>query len=392
MGDFLKNCILIEPKILNLIPWHKAYAKAFEKLSFKAHLVTNDENFISQIENVLDNDTKFFFTIDGVGSTAKLQNSELIYDYLNIPIISTYTDHPEQYTRLISESSNYVYSGFFDEGDIAYSKKYILNDANYFFHTDFGLCDESLRVPTFEERDLDIMFCGTIPDPGYFRSLFENINMPYSINFCNEIIEMLKSSDQISLPDAFESVLSSKNLFLDSLSLKNVHSLMSTLSHYIRGCRRIDLFKSLTEQNLKINFFGFEKDYNLIANENVTYCGFLRGENYWDALRRSKITLNSSPLSKYALSERQPTSMLNGALVVTDTNPYMDLYYKDGRDVISYNHNDYSHLADNLKEVLNSKALFEKITNNALLITKNNHTVNHRAQSILDVLRQGGAL
>jgi spore maturation protein CgeB len=67
----------------------------------------------------------------------------------------------------------------------------------------------------------------------------------------------------------------------------------------------------------------------------------------------------------------------------------MDLYFKDGRDLIAYSHIDYSPLPERISQMLKSREKWEEMTRNAYAAVKADHTFLHRAQEILEVLHSG---
>ena len=332
-------------------------------------------------------------TFSGYG-ILEAAKGKLSFDALGIPLISLYVDHPENTPLRFNLSPIHSFSGLFDRSDITYAQKYLKSPTRYFFLTDAGL--EHPQPPlSFEKRDIDILFCGTIPDFNKIREKIEKMGRPNLLKLFDEWAHMLLEDEHISPYDAFE-ILSGDTGFHFKPNAANgtaIHEFLSWVTHYVRGKRRVKLLNTLLDSGLKISCAGEQSHFHMLDSPNLQifdnneYDTF--GYRYLDLVRRAKVTINTSPLSQYALSERQPTSMLNGTLVVSDMNPYMDLYFQDGRELITYSHSDYSPLPERITQVLGERERWEEITRNAYDVAKRHHTFLRRAEEIVEVLHSG---
>jgi len=393
----MKRCIIIRPEWRIIEGWAPAYAVAFESLGYEVSLVDTICDVLNILSSSINSDSTdtfdFLLTFSGYGIDAAANNG-LHLDTLGLPVIALYVDHPENTALRFNLSPVNSFSGLFDRADIVHARKYLNSPTQYFFLTDAGL-EYPKPPPGFDERDIDIMFCGTIPDYQENRTSIKNMNRPNLLKLFDELTHMLLENEHISPYDAFEVLISGLGLDFKPSGADGamLHSMLSLATHYVRGKRRIALLNTLFDSGLKLTCVGKPEQFHIFDSLNFEVLDYEKydtfGEGYLNLIRRSKVTINTSPLSQYALSERQPTSMLNGTLVVSDMNPYMEQYFKDGRDLIAYSHNDYSPLPERIRQVLDNRKKWEDMTQNAYTATKNYHTFLHRAKEILEVLNSG---
>ena len=393
----MKRCIIVKPEWRIIEGWAPAYAQAFQMLGYAVDLAENVGDLFKIISSAISSDInssfEFLLTFSGYGINEAAMG-QFSFDILGIPVVSLYIDHPENTPSRHNLSPVNSFSGLFDRGDIIYARKYLESSTRYFFLTDAGL-EYPGPLPGFYERDIDILFCGTIPDYNKNRACIEGMGRPNLLKFFDMLAYMLLHNEHLSPYDALEAILENSGFRLlpGGAGSTLIHVMISQVTHYVRGKRRIKLLNTLLDSGLKICCVGPPGHFHMFDNPNLQILDYAVhnafGDGYLQLVRRAKVTINTSPLSQYAISERQPTSMLNGALVVSDMNPYMDLYFKDGRDLIAYSHEDYGHLPQSISFVLGNREKWEEMTYNAYNIAKTHHTFTCRAKEIIDVLHSG---
>jgi hypothetical protein len=393
----MKKCIIIrsEWKIIN--GWAPAYAEAFRLLGYEVFLADSFTDVLKilscSIKSGCEGSFEFLLTFSGFG-IEQASECGLSIESLGIPLVSLYIDHPENTAYRLCQMPANSFAGLFDRGDIIYARKYINSQTRYFFLTDAGL-EHPDPLPGFDERDIDVLFCGTIPSGYQTRDVVAGTGRPNLLAIFDKLTDMLLTNDKISPYTAFEKLCNDAGFDFvpDGTEKAFIHSFLSLATHYVRGRRRIALLRTLLDSELKIACVGDSNQTKIFNSPNLEVLDAMKlntfGEGYLKMIRRAKVTINTSPLSQYALSERQPTSMLNGALVVSDMNPYMDIYFKDNRDLIAYSHSDYSTLPERIRQVMCNREKWAAMTQSAYAAAKEHHTFINRAKEILQVLHSG---
>jgi len=392
-----KNCVIYLGAVRDtdqyMRDWSCAYAAALRELGYVVAIIdftTDGKIFTESLLKALNLNPKpaFILSIHGYAHDLQAGNGQSLYDLYQIPFLALSLDNVTCYPISIKHESRFTFWGLYDKPDLDYAIKYINPNKNYFFAPNAGF-SSSAPPTSFHERDYDIMFCGTIFDPEYYKNNWKQFSNPHLDALCESMLEILLPDNRKSPFEAIEEALRCLGILSFNDVGNNFHALVNVVSSYVRGYRRKALLNELAQAGLKIHCFGHKKQLEKLDNPNLIIHDFLYTREYLEVLGRSKIVLNTTPNGKYSVTERQLSAMMNGAAVATDTNDYIEQSFTDNTSIIGFSHKDYKSLADKLSYLLASPQKLEEIARNGEEAAKKNHTVRHRAADLIAVAETG---
>ncbi len=260
----------------------------------------------------------------------------------------------------------------------------------------------ALFMPHAVERELtasmdapklyDVVMLASLIDYESLRQLWHE-KFPAELCAIMDIAAEIALSDQdISYVQAFVKAMDQQAHKQGAFDLTKVDivEVLDQIEGYIRGKDRIELLKAL--DGVKIDVFGSagqpegwrkylgNKAHNITIHEPVPY------EKALEIMRQSKILLNSCPSIKNGAHERIFAGFATGALVVTNENPYMRQYFKDGENIVFYQYRRWSEIKDKIKNYLSDEGQRKQVVEKGRTVTMQNHTWDHRAKALVKEL------
>lgn len=157
---------------------------------------------------------------------------------------------------------------------------------------------------------------------------------------------------------------------------------------FIRAYVRSLVVDTLLQSDLDVHVFGNgwenyngENRHNLHIHSAVSYNESL------NVICNTKIILNVTPTLNNGSHERIFSSMLNGAVCFTTRSLYLE---REGleQDVIQFSISDIADLPQMVRLILENPLLAQELTHHAKQTALENHLWKHRADSILDIVKQ----
>lgn len=222
------------------------------------------------------------------------------------------------------------------------------------------------------------------------------------INFSNRKYDVLFTG---SLYNNKVSTNSQKKWF-DELR-DNVDLQLSDLMEKYYGKYDIDIISNYSEVDVSIRGYYRKKLIDVIHNINPKYKIALVGNgwdknNYTDNVEsikfinntqdvvdmsaNAKISINMLPWFKYGGHDRLFNSCLTGSLCFSDMNKYLDKYYKDKENIITYQLSELDTLADKINYYLEHQDEAEQIALKGKEITMSNHTWEIRSKELKEII------
>lgn len=171
----------------------------------------------------------------------------------------------------------------------------------------------------------------------------------------------------------------------DSIQESNVINAMVEMEIYIKGRDRIDLIKSIKDQ--EVHLFGngldtlnrgdYFKNSNVVIHSPLDYLEALK------VMKQSKIVLNSSIKNKRGAHERIFSAAACGAVVVTNDNTYMRENFVDNQEIIMYRRSDFANVNARLHDLLSNDTKRQTIAEAGREKVMANHTWDHRIAALL---------
>lgn len=308
-------------------------------------------------------------------------DGKYLWEQLKIPHLSILVDPALYYMDMVA--SPYSIISVVDLFDVEGLKSFGKDNVFFLPH---GVSRE-LADAEEETKEFEVVFIGSCYD---FISLRER----WQEELKKKEIELLEESIEIFLNDNVTPLHASLAIALNhqNVSPKEVDFLQifRYLDIYTRGLDRMELIRSIKDADVHVfggtcegDIYPYKgwQDY-LYDMKNVTVHSPVDYEESHRILKRSKISLNSSPFFKNGSHERLFVPPLLGALVVSSDSLYARKEFTDGRDMLIYPPKGWGHLNDRISAVLQNEEERRDMVMKARNKILEHHTWNARAKTL----------
>lgn len=348
------------------------------------------ENFNQHTTDILFNEKyDMFFSIQSAFSETTLFGIPLI-DYIKKPYVGFIVDEPVYHLGRLKPNYDSYHLAVLDKYQKQVINKLFQNIKNVDVLHHGGFATRGSIKPLCE-REIDIFIPGGYRNPDVIYDELINYG-GYVPDFFNEILQNVLSKKALNTSlatiDYFEKLGSDFN----KKDYAEFSSIIIKVDTYIRNYTRMKVIDALVESGLNVTVCGngfsdYAKKY-----DNVTIysdCG-IDIEEALEIMGNSKMVLNSLA-TFHGSHERIFTSMLQGAISVTNTMEELENEFFDGKDYILYDYNKLDDLVIKIKSLLSNIDTAQEIADNGFLKAQN-HTWKKRADEILDIahLPKGG--
>lgn len=251
--------------------------------------------------------------------------------------------------------------------------------------------EKELSFDSNIERTFEVVFSGTCYDP-------DNLRQWWLKNYPQNVVKIIEEAVEIGLSDNhthfYQAVMQS--LLFNRVSPKEVDVLRIAyfVDFFMRGKERIDLIKSITDA--QVHIFGaptwreelpiktwedyFKDQKNVIIHPAVEYTESL------EILKKTKICLNSMPMFKNGSHERIFASLACGALPLTSDNLFVRDHFIEDEDLLLFQYSHLHEVNEKINHYLTNEKDRLKLVESGRKKVMNEHTWDHRAEKIVEML------
>lgn len=303
-----------------------------------------------------------------------------IWDALGITCYNILADHPYYYyERLKTCPENYVQLSI-DKGHEAFMRRFF-PEVQMGPFLPLGGTELSELLKTSEkdgipcllsdarinsrrpicEREIDVVFTGNYAHPSRFEKYITRLGDEYTA-FYYEMIHDLIANPQQMVEEVVERYLRREIPEVTEKELKETMQNITFLDLYIRYHARGEVVRALVDAGVRVHVFGDKWD-ELECNhpENLIDGDSLYSEECLYQIQNSKISLNVLPWFRRGPHDRIFNTMLNGAVCLTDSNPYLDEFLSDGENCLAFSLRKPQEMAERIKELLADDVRLQKI-------------------------------
>ncbi len=320
------------------------------------------------------------FTMNGIPLTEPVFCKYLLKDGV---IFCTYlVDHPcYHHLRLASDGYPYTLALSPDYGHVEYIEKYYKNIWCEAF-LPHGGCGAKNIVP-YEKRKTAVSFFGSYKPPEKILSAGDGSRL--SALFL-DIAHTLILNPAMTLEDAVKDGFESIGLGEESAFAKRMAA-ASEIDRYVRNFYRRKIIGAIADAGIEIDVYGNGWDGLDILNKgNLKIHPALDYRQSLEVMADSKISLNIMPWFKRGSHERVFSSMLCGALALSDESTYLREECEDGKTIAFYSLKDLDALTGRIETLLSNEKMAAEIAANGYELASKKHTWAHRAREILDYI------
>lgn len=359
----------------------RAFVRALERCGVQARLLGNEEGPTPNLVGELLRDPPDC-TLSFNGLLPD-EAGDFFCERLQIPHVACLVDSPNKFLSLIQSKLNIItcidqdWASFFL--GLGHSNTLFLPHA----------VEQDFRGSVEAERPYDVTFLGTCLDIDELRESWNELFSPGLIAVLNEAIDLTLSDQKTSYLQAFTLALSERirshaDIDPNSLVLPDV---LDNLEFYIRGKDRLDLLMAL--RDVKVHVFGTKSGSNgwdkylKGAPKNIEFHGRLSYTEALDALRKSKIVINSCPSIKAGAHERIFAGFLAGAAILTNDHAYIRELFDPEKEILLYRHDGYEAVNAQLADLVADEERRRAMVLSAGKKVIAHHTWDHRARTLV---------
>lgn len=227
---------------------------------------------------------------------------------------------------------------------------------------------------------------------------YEKIRSTWARKYTALIAQAMDEAAEITLSDGKTSYVQALVTVMDAYMRKpngpdptkiDFVAILDDLEFYIKGKDRVELIRNV--KDARIDIFGAPdgtatwKKY-LSSNSNVRFHDPVPFEQALDIMSQSKVLLNSGAWVKNGSHERVFSGIASGALVITNSNIYMNEQFKDGEDIAFYMPGKWDQVNALVNNMLHDEAKRNRIVEKGYQTVMQNHTWDARAAKLLKEL------
>lgn len=251
--------------------------------------------------------------------------------------------------------------------------------------------DQDFDMPSLTgpgtERPYEVSFLGSVPSHSIIVKSLKTFPLPFQ-DAMETILELLFSDVSTSYHEAYRII--AKKRQLPPLSFENETIYMKLIEMIARYRDRIELLKSI--RRIPLHIFGGSFDNRpwkevLQGQDNITFHPEITFAGALDVMKKSKITLNSSPTIKEGGHERLFYAYLCGSLPMTNENLFVNDWFQDGKNILTYRTDRRELAEEKIISFLRDEPRRIAAVEEGRAIVLSHHTWDNRAKELIAALK-----
>lgn len=188
------------------------------------------------------------------------------------------------------------------------------------------------------DRKIDVAYCAGGPCCDIPKRIWhDNESDMYIKNILDDVADYLVDNT-VSIADGFRHVILDRG-FGEDVCLKFLDK-FNDMFYYVKAVRRVKAIEFLIKNEIPVNIYGNGWEaVPMIKADNGKYArlhGALSYNEYLELIANTKVLYQDNAVFNTGAHERVFTSMLNGAVVVSEYSTYLDNEFIDGSDLFLY--------------------------------------------------------
>ena len=303
-----------------------------------------------------------------------------MYDRLPAPYVAILVDHPSCHLGRFA-IDNMILTCH-DRTHVAFLRRYFGGSRRVEFLPHGGSA-ASLDVVVPGDRPIGVLFIGTYAEPDAEYASLRASLAPGDFDIMDFVIERLLTSDCEPMEDALSAVLSVEGR---DDEWRRLCRYLPAVEAFVKPYKRMEVLRRLDDAGQPVEILG-NWPASLFRRHRIQ-----PPRPYHEALRlmlRSKIVLNMNFVPDGS-HERVFSAMLNGALPLSDYNPYLEESFPGEEDISVFRWTQLERLPERLSGLLDDPTWLERYPSRAAQLGQA-HTWAARAASLLALVRDAGS-
>ena len=381
--------VLMTGGVETLTYFSKELGKTFEEKGYKVFYydLKEKEACFSRLKRFLKPMETVLVTFNHIGLCQEEQLYHPQYGYIweqfQIPVYNIVVDHPLYYHNHLSDPvKQYHYIGI-DKQHIRYVENYYPKVKICGFLPLAGMELQEEKEEEARERDIPVLFTGNYQVPEKFNRYIERIDEEYT-RFYHKIIDEVLVQSEKTLEEVARKFCIQEMGEISDAEFAEVLAHMNFVDLYVRNTRRGNVIRTLIEAGIPVEVVGdgWEK-LECNHKELLKIHAQADTRTCLELMQRAQVSLNVMPEFKNGAHDRIFSSILNGAVSVSDDSIYLREILPEGNGICYYDRNCLENLPELIRELLESPDKRHQIATKGYEKVRAGHTWKNRAEQLI---------
>ena len=234
-------------------------------------------------------------------------------------------------------------------------------------------------------RTYRLSFAGSYVDPDQVRNQWQGFDS-HLARFLDDAAERALYDSERTLPDIFRELLSEKGLDENPVYVRKLTEVMLPVDRFVRARRRLMVLEALKDFPLHVFGNGWDNcplyDHNQwVFHPPVSY------KEMQEIMGDSQMVLSVLPYFQFGGHERIFSAMLAGAVLLTDTNAYLNQNFRPDKDFVPYSLTEPDRLRQQVGALFDDPVLLEEMAESGREAIMRGHLWKHRTEQIVEAVK-----
>ena len=352
----IRRIVMFQGGVETLEYFSRRLAEKFEQMGYTVFFfdLKNEEYSAKKLRKFLKprETVMLTFNFEGLEKEDSIYREGIgyVWDTYRIPCYNIAADHPYFYHERLCDLPKDYHHISIDRRHEEYFQNFYLEFRDEGFLPLAG-CALSEKVPE-EKRDIDVIFAGNYTEPSFFEPYINRIDEEYAA-FYRGIIDELLTETERTVEEAALKHCEREMGKVSNEDLRTALHNMIFIDLYVRNYWRGAVIKTLTDAGIQVDVIGkgWEK-LDCLHPENLRIHPQTDSKGCLNMIARAKISVNVMPWFKDGAHDRVFSSVLNGAVCLSDVSGYLCEQLAEGEGVCYYHLNDLSELPGQIRDLL----------------------------------------
>lgn len=412
----MKRLLLFEPSVETLHFFSDRIAEEYTAMGYDVRIIRIHEPFFglnALTEFIIPHETVMItFNYHGIQREAIFHTEAgvLLWDLYDVACINIIVDHPFYYYEELRYLPKRYMQICIDEDHTDYMHRFYpeihcgktMPLAGCAYRPEFGSGssfpeqedvidparhfspDNRIIPPVLSpaKRSTSVVFTGCYTPPDFFLPYMKRNGADYDAFYHGILDDLLADPDQC-IHTVYLRHLNRELPELTKEELKNVMNKMIFLDLWIRFTFRGEAIRTLLDADIPVHCIGAGWDkLPTKHDERLTHTEYSDTKVCLKALSEAKVSMNVMPWFKRGAHDRIYSSMLNGAVCVTDGSEYLHRHFKDRDTLCYYSLKELHRLPEIVTDLLAHPDTLEDIASRAYTYAKDNLTWKQFAKDL----------
>ncbi len=386
----MKRIVMFEGGVETLAYFSHQMAEQFERMGYAVFFydLKNEEHSAKKLRKFLrvGETALVTFNFQGLEKEPGVYREGVgyVWDTYQIPCYNIVADHPYFYHDRLAELPKGYRHISIDRLQEAYFKEFYPE----FIHEGFlPLAGTLLADEAADKTCYDVIFTGNYTELSFFEPYINWINDEYAAFYRGIIDELIRQPyqtvEQVALKHCEREMGKEPN---DQLRI--ALSKMIFIDLYVRNYWRGKVVRTLVNAGIPVDVVGkgWEKLEDISCPEKLRIHPQTDSRTCLQMIQQSKLSLNVMPWFKDGAHDRVFSSILNGAVCVSDTSKYLCEALREGEGICYYELEHLEELPNKVKDLLQNEKEMQDIVARGRKKVLDMHTWARRAEQVAEWL------